>query len=172
MGREIRKVPVGWQHPKDEQGRYKPLYDQDFESAMKEWLEELNGWMGKGFQEARKKHPDMDFDPNQPYRAFIEWHGGPPDAEYYRPLWDETTRVCFQMYETVSEGTPVTPVFSSLDALEDHLVRFGTDWDRGNGWSRDAARAFCKSGFAPSLMVSRSPSGQVVIHEPRDGPLP
>ena len=28
MGREVRKVPGDWQHPKDEKGHYIPLFDE------------------------------------------------------------------------------------------------------------------------------------------------
>jgi len=33
MGREIRRVSEGWEHPKDARGNYQPLYDEDFEGA-------------------------------------------------------------------------------------------------------------------------------------------
>jgi hypothetical protein len=28
--REVRRIPAGWQHPKDERGRYVPLYDRAY----------------------------------------------------------------------------------------------------------------------------------------------
>lgn len=34
MGREVRRVPAEWQHPKDERGRYIPLFDgKDYERS-------------------------------------------------------------------------------------------------------------------------------------------
>jgi len=33
MGREIRKVPKGWKHPKDENGRFIPKYNEFFKDA-------------------------------------------------------------------------------------------------------------------------------------------
>ena len=31
MGREIRRVPKNWEHPKDEEGYYLPMYEMDFD---------------------------------------------------------------------------------------------------------------------------------------------
>lgn len=44
VGREIRKVPKKWQHLTDDGGNFKPLYDQDFDSAAQEWLENCRKW--------------------------------------------------------------------------------------------------------------------------------
>jgi hypothetical protein len=51
----------------------------------------------------------------------------------------------WQMWETVSEGSPVSPVFATPIGLEDWLVK---DW-----YSRAAARAFIKSGWVPSMLA-------------------
>lgn len=77
----------------------------------------------------------------------------------------------FQVYETVSEGTPVTPPFATKDELVDYLSTRGDFWDqdRGDGpWKRERAEAFVRSGFAPSLVVTRSAAG-VDVRAPRDG---
>lgn len=114
MGREIRKVIPNWVHPKDDDGKYKPM---------------------------RKRPPRKKYD----------------------ATW-------FQMYETVSEGTPVSPPFPSLDALEDYLVNHGDFWDqrRGSGgWRREAAKSFCADGFACSMIVQITNKGTVIL-EPRD----
>src|SRR5690606_25679196 len=92
-------------------------------------------------------HPDRDDDAP---RYFWEWEGAPPDEEYYRPKWTEPA-TCYQVYETVSEGTPVSPVFETLDELVAWLVE--------KGYSPEAARAFAETGWAPSLVVHRDESG-------------
>lgn len=33
MGREIRRVPKNWKHPRLEDGRYQPMFDQNYEEA-------------------------------------------------------------------------------------------------------------------------------------------
>jgi hypothetical protein len=41
MGREIRRVPPNWEHPKDADGNYKSMYDWEYETAAREWLRDL-----------------------------------------------------------------------------------------------------------------------------------
>ncbi len=57
----------------------------------------------------------------------------------------------WQVWETVSEGSPVTPVFATAEALIDHLVNVGV-W--GRRYSREAAEAFVysESGWVPSAV--------------------
>jgi len=57
----------------------------------------------------------------------------------------------WQVWETVSEGSPITPVFATAAELIDHLVYVGA-WRKR--WSRDAAERFVNgSGWAPTGMV-------------------
>jgi hypothetical protein len=70
----------------------------------------------------------------------------------------------YQVYETVSEGTPVTPPFETQSELVEYLVANGDFWDqrcRKEGssimecapWSRKQAEAFVYGpGWAPSLI--------------------
>jgi hypothetical protein len=61
----------------------------------------------------------------------------------------------WQVWETVSEGSPVTPVFPTPEALIEHLAKRGDDWDRKRGdpgWGHDAAAAFVGVGWAPSMI--------------------
>jgi len=78
----------------------------------------------------------------------------------------------FQAYETVSEGTPVTPPFATQEELIDYLATRGDFWDqhRGEGpWPRENARKFVLgSGWAPSMIVTTGPAG-VDIKTARDG---
>ena len=112
MGREIRRVPSDWQHPRDSNG-YKPLYDRSYETVMKEWIE---------YEEPPK-----------------------PDPDYYRPEWKEEP-THYQIYETVTEGTPVSPVFASLDEMK--------DWLLSKGFSERASSKFIEIGWAPSLVFT------------------
>lgn len=43
MGREIRRVPPNWEHPKNDKG-YIPMYDQEFTAAAREWLDSAIAW--------------------------------------------------------------------------------------------------------------------------------
>lgn len=142
MGREIRRVPADWEHPRDDRtGHFVPMFDKPYEPEAQQWLADCIAW-------ANGTHEDQaDRDPLAPTPAFFwEWDGGPPQPEWYRPAFD-TEPTHYQFYETVSEGTPLSPVFATLAELEEWLVTEG-------GYSRDGAHAFCERGWAPSLVVS------------------
>jgi hypothetical protein len=152
MGREIRKVPKGWEHPKNDRGEYQPMYDEDYETALNKWWTNHCLWI-------EEKHPDQIKSPElvNEYKYFAEWDGNAPDVEYYRPKWTDEERKCIQMYETVSEGTPVSPVFETEDELIEYLVEYGDFWaqSRGTGgYSREAAEKFVRVGWAPSLIIT------------------
>lgn len=75
----------------------------------------------------------------------------------------------WQVWETVSEGSPVTPAFATADELIDYLVEKGDAWDqkRGHpGWKYESAKAFVESGWAPSAMVVNGK-----YHESKDAAL-
>lgn len=150
MGREIRRVPADWKHPKKQQPwgyDYQPMHDENFETARNEWMSNNALWKSN-------KHPDQLSDPEGTKdSSFAEWNGSKPTREMYRPYKDEEC-THYQMYQTVSEGTPVTPVFANLLELEDYLVETGecagTKYNRK--YSREAAHAFCQSGWVPSAI--------------------
>ena len=179
MGREIRRVPPNWEHPKKktfdwrtsrEVENYQPLYDEPFGPKMREWIKEWEAWEAgthEDFAEQGKKYPN-----------YWDWSDGPPDPHYYRPDWKEGEATWFQVYETVSEGTPVTPAFATKAELVDYLVRNGDFWDQSRakegrlqgppGWAREAAERFVNSEWAPSMIVTTTATG-VDIKTARDG---
>lgn len=148
MGREIRRVPANWEHPTDERGRYRPLYDEDFATAAREWLNACIAW-DKGTAKEFEKHPEY----KNEYPFYWQYDGNPPDAEYYRPAWGEGEVTHYQIYENVSEGTPVSPVFATLDEMK--------VWLLSQGFSDKASSIFIKDGYAPSaiFMPGRGLSG-------------
>ncbi len=78
-----------------------------------------------------------------------------PAAREAYEAWSETDPPAgegWQMWETVSEGSPVSPVFATADALVDWLVNV-----RGYAWH--AADAFVRSGWAPSFVVAGGAMG-------------
>jgi hypothetical protein len=165
MGREIRRVAPNWKHPKRERydmrtgqtvEEFHPLYDRAFAPKMREWYAEWEKW-------ERGEKPDGA----ENTQHFWEWDGGPPDPEYCRPDWKPEEMAWWQVYETVSEGTPVTPPFATPEELVDYLATHGDFWDqkRGDGpWPRASAEKFVKTGWAPSMVIANG-----VIHQPRDG---
>lgn len=142
MGREIRKVKKGWEHPKKDNGQYQPMYDEYYGDAIAEWFNEHNLWLA-GNHPQQIEYPEY----KTKYRFYADYGGDPPHMKYYRQeQWTEDEACCFQMYETVTEGTPVSPVFETLIELEDWIVT-------NLGYSRHAAHAFCESGYAPSMIM-------------------
>lgn len=141
MGREIRRVPENWLHPKKENGNYQPLNDQSFNSAFKEWQDGLQKWIAG-------EDPDADaYKYPKTARGYIDWNGGSPDPEYYREEeWTTGQASCYQIYETVSEGTPKSPVFVSLDKMQ--------EWLTTQGYLQKAAESFARTGYAPSMIMS------------------
>lgn len=65
--------------------------------------------------------------------------------EAWKP-YDPPSGDGWQMWQTVSEGSPVSPVFATAGGLEDRLV--------ADGYSPEAAKAFCRSGWVPSMVMS------------------
>lgn len=168
MGREVRRVPANWEHPKVERPDhrlqrmvmdYQPMYDCPFGPAMDEWYAGWKAW-------ERGERPDYASDESKDL-PFWEWEGSPPDPAYYRPDWKEGEATWYQVYQTVSEGSPVTPPFATQAELVDYLVANGDFWDqkRGDGgWSRENAESFVGDGWAPSLIGAAGS-----LHAPRDG---
>ena len=168
MGREIRMVPAGWDHPKTMRhwGKedHQPMYDRTYASAVAEWKADFAKWEAG---ERRSYFDPADYPDGVEY---WEWESTPPERAYYRP-WLDDEAVWFQVWETVSEGTPVTPPFATKEELVDYLVEHGDFWDqkRGDGgWSREGAERFVGSGWSPSMMVVASAEGNTVL-TPRDG---
>lgn len=157
MGREIRRVPANWDHKAwsatvRDDGQEQSCYDENYQTARDRWLADF----------AAHKPEDHDGE------DFWEYSGPPPERAYYRP-WKDEDATWSQLWQTVSEGTPVSPPFATLDELATYLAANGDFWDqkRGHsGWGRARAYAFCKSGWSPSFAVF---NGQML--ESKDIPL-
>lgn len=143
MGREIRMVPPNWEHPKnlDMRGRfdYIPQFEGDYDADSREWIEGLR-----------------NFEPEEGSKYYWESDGNPPDRINYV---DYGGRDCtwYQVYETVSEGTPVSPAFENKQDLINYLVTNGDFWDQKKGegatYSRAAAEKFVnEDGWAPTFV--------------------
>lgn len=177
MGREIRKVPPNWDHPKytsinalysNRIDEYKPMYDMTFAEAAAGWKADFASW-------ERGERPDYCSDESKD-AEYWEWNGQPPDRDYYRP-YEESEATWFQVFETVSEGTPVTPPFPTREELVEYLIKHGDFWQqkrwvRGNsfmqpekpGYSRKNAEAFVLGdGYAPSMVVIQRTGGIEIL---------
>jgi len=153
MGREVRMVPKNWEHPKDERGNFRPMFDRDYKQEFNEWLEEKEKW-DAGFQK------DWSTDGYKPkyekYKdtSFEEWSGTAPDSRYYMPNWPKEERTHLMMYEDTSEGTPISPAFETPEELAKWLAdnkasSFGSDTATYEQW----LNMITGSGYAPSMVI-------------------
>ena len=135
MGREVRKVPADWTHPKDEfTGNYKPLYPGDqYARDAKDFLDKL---ASDGLQEA------------------VEWCGQAPDKGDYMPDWPESERTHYMMYEDTSEGTPISPAFATPEELARWLADTGASSFGHSTASYEAWLRVARGGYAPSAVYT------------------
>lgn len=113
MTLEIRKVPNQWIHPVDHDGKYKPMFDENYDQALLEWFRDYMLWL-LGI------HPKQSsFDTGRHYAEFVK---DPPSSIYYRKYDDEDCSY-FQVYENVSEGTPLSPILKTRENVIDWLVQ-------------------------------------------------
>jgi hypothetical protein len=109
-------VPANWEHPKDKGGDYIPLLGGNFKEDVARWDEEARQW-DKGFH--RSYGGDNKWEPKTADMTgtFTDWGRERPEEKDYMPDWPEAERTHYQTYESVTEGTPISPVMESLEAL-------------------------------------------------------
>ncbi len=109
MGREVRRVPKDWEHPRGPDGAHKPMFYEDFATAAAEWKRGYEEW---------ETEPQSNCE-------YWEWHGDPPARENHGPAWTDAERTHYQMYENTSEGTPISPVMETPEELAHWLADNG-----------------------------------------------
>ena len=147
MGREVRRVPKDWQHPKNSDGKYIALHEGgDIKADYLKWFDNWELWQ-------QGQHPSQEKYPEERHTRFTDWDGGPPNPDDYLPSWPDEQRTHYQMYEDTSEGTPISPVFATPEELARWLVdnnatSFAQMTATYEQWLRVA-----RGGFAPSLII-------------------
>ena len=147
MGREVRMVPKDWEHPKDGRGYFIALFEGcKFEQMVQEWDEECEKWNRGEFPSyASEENKKLPYD---------QWNGMRPNPDEYMPNWDRSERTHLMMYETCSEGTPLSPAFETPEELAKWLFdndasAFGSQTASYEGWLRVA-----RGGYAPSAAIT------------------
>jgi hypothetical protein len=126
MGREVRRVPADWEHPTDEYGDPVPLLDGwalerdlgTYAVARYAWETEVGGAYERRYGGEHFGHMMED---KRLGCSFRDWHGETPDPGDYMPRWSDAERTHYQYYECTTEGTPLSPVFQTLEELGDWL---------------------------------------------------
>jgi hypothetical protein len=120
MGREIRRVPSWWQHPIDADGRYVPLFDRSYDEAVRDYEYELKLWED-GRYPAQHEYPGETTG-----LSYAGWSGEPPIPQIYRQQsWTEDEATHVRLYENISEGTPTSPIFSTIQELGAWMIEHG-----------------------------------------------
>ena len=170
MGREVRRVPEGWQHPKDDDGRYIPLFDgcDGFAMDDKEWTEGWEKWQQGLCEQYGEDNKWGPIDPEHKNIRYSDYAGSRPSPDDYMPDWPEDQRTHLMMYETTSEGTPISPAFETSEDLarwlaDNHASAFGGMTATYEQWL-----GMIKAGWAPSAVCDSTGmhSGVEAIGEP------
>lgn len=154
MGREVRRVPKDWQHPKKREFSYRtgqyeesyqPMHDRSFAEAMDEWYAEWKKW------EAGEYSEYVDEDSKK--LPYWEWSAPPPDPAYYMPQWPAHERTHLMMYEDTTEGTPISPAFETPEELarwlaDNNASSFGSMTATYEEWL-----STCQRGWALSMVI-------------------
>ena len=103
MGREARRVPANWQHPRDEiTGAYKPLRPYShYRSNVQEFLNMVN---------------------TEGLKAAVDDIGELLNIHDYMPDFPPEQCTHLMMYEDTTEGTPISPAFKTPEELAMWLV--------------------------------------------------
>lgn len=153
MGREVRRVPANWQHPKDEHGNYLALFDgKDYARRVRDWDEGAAKWE-EGLRDDFKGGWRA-MDGTEEGKTYLAWAGSRPYSQDYMPQWTEAEATHYMMYEDTSEGTPISPAFATPEELARWLAdngasAFGDQTASYEGWLRVA-----RGGFAVSAVYS------------------
>lgn len=179
MGREVRMVPANWEHPKEynpyhHENVYKPLLNGSFEEAFNEWLnEDLPKWI-----ERREKWAEgliTDYKGGWRPIPWEEWRNGEdayryaniklwedyagicpasPNPKDYMPKWSDEECTHFMMYETCSEGTPISPAFETPEQLAHWLADTGASAFGGMTASYEQWLAVCHGRSTCSAVIT------------------
>lgn len=157
MGREVRRVPSGWVHP---EGR--SLHD-GFGKSLEKWKEQKRQWdagMREDWGKWDPEHPDVRYwkarSEDELGMPFEEWWGEEPNPADYMPDWPESERTHYQLYETTSEGSPISPVMDSPESLARWLTDNNASAFANMGATYDQWLRVCGGTPSGGLLVDMS----------------
>lgn len=144
-----------------------------FAKACQAWEDAYQKWLDGEHDEVIREYGEEDYPKGNPRASFIAWHGEKPDDPERYQNWEDHEATWYQVWETVSEGTPVTPPFATKEELVDYLVEHGDFWDQqrrkegikymnSDPWDRETASRFVFGrGWMPSLAIVEKDGKQV-----------
>ena len=162
MGREIRMVPPGWEHPKNDKGNYRPLLKGSYTTAAADWDEGWAHWQNGEIENYSLDGPKAwkpKSDSAKECATYTDWAGQRPSPDDYMPDFPAGTATMLVMYEDTSEGTPISPAFATPEELARWLADTGASAFGGMTATYEQWLATCKAGFAPSMIMEVGPGG-------------
>ena len=154
MGREIRRVPELWNHPKRQDGGYIPLFDGSFDEAEAEWNLGHAKWqegLVENYGDGDKWKPIEDQYSDMQY---TEYCGARPSPDEYMPVFVEEDCTHIMMYETCTEGTPISPSFKTPEELARWLTDNGASSFGHCTATYEQWLATAKCGYAVSAVMT------------------
>src|SRR4051812_15382343 len=103
MGREVRMVPAGWEHPKDENGKCIPLLGYSYAESGKEWDEAWAAWQRGEVENYAAKDGEPKWKPKDAdalkCARYTDWAGARPSPDDHMPEFAPGTATMLMMYE-------------------------------------------------------------------------
>ena len=87
----------------------------------------------------------------QGHGSLERYPGQRADADAWEPT-DPPEGEGWQYWETVSEGSPISPVFATAEALS-HWLQTDYRWGSGGPLTKEQADSMVQTGWAPSFIV-------------------
>lgn len=155
MGREVRRVPADWQHPREcksgprgPEERYKPLFPGElYQPSVDEWDDGLAAWK-------RGEFPEYASAEDCKTMTYEQWAGQRPHRDDYMPIWPDEQRTHFMMYENTSEGTPISPAFSTPEELARWLADTGASSFGDMTATYEQWLKIARGGWSPGLVYT------------------
>jgi hypothetical protein len=149
MGREIRRVPANWEHPKNEEGHYLNLHFDIIGSidSIIEDMKEYKSLVAEFLKSGKVKRYDQFF---EDFEELTEYLFAEEDHTYLTKFMPNGE--WYQLYQNVGEGTPLSPPFETKQELVDWLSNNKDYW--GNQWTREGATHIVEVGHALSGIMA------------------
>lgn len=151
MSRELRRVPENWEHPKNRDGKYESL-SSDYSGSLVYWKEEVEKFikhMTEVCETGKTNIYDRKYTSSKDVFEYFTEDGqmNPPDINGYMPngKW-------YQLFQTVSEGTPLSPAFSTKEQLGEWLKNNPDYW--GTKWSENQIKGLLEKNWLPSGIMT------------------
>jgi hypothetical protein len=124
------------------------MYNESFSDAFATWLENFDRIRADHLtDEERELYP----------RGLVDWlldgEGEPLDPAYYMPDLSIDERTHYMMYNTTSQGTPISPAFATPEELARWLTDTNASIHAGDGADYETWLRIAKGGYAPSVII-------------------